>query len=169
MYLFYAFKKSWDGVRRPHSLPRCRWYRNHRVEFWGALDITTPLLPLFFCLSSWLGLSLRCQIRVWAYFQLSFFHFRHGPRIELDSPLVHSFIIYEEANLSEHSSGQAVLNSTGYMMHLKPKNILIMWILNRSVISGSVFQVEKNRYSARKFPIYRPTTSVFFFVCCKVT
>lgn len=45
-----------------------------------------------------------------------------GQRIELDSPSAHSFIRHEEASLSEHSSGKAVLISTRYMMHLKPKH-----------------------------------------------
>lgn len=45
-----------------------------------------------------------------------------GQRIELDSPSAHSFIGHEEAGLSEHSSGKAVLISTRYMMNVKPKH-----------------------------------------------
>lgn len=60
-----------------------------------------------------------------------------------------------------------VLITTRYKMHLKP-NRLIIWILNRSVVSGSAFQVEKtHRHSAGGVPVYSPT-SVFLFVHFKV-
>ena len=60
-----------------------------------------------------------------------------------------------------------VLISTRYKMHLKPK-VSIIWIWNRSVISGWAFQVEKNhRHPAGKPPVYS-LTALFLFMCFRV-
>lgn len=61
---------------------------------------------------------------VWVYPHLAYFLLRPElvKGLSLIQALAHSFIRHEEASLSEHSSGKAVLISTRYMMHLKPKH-----------------------------------------------
>lgn len=130
------------------SLPWGLWYRNCRA-LWSIQDTHSPLFPCSLPVirsSSLPWLSPRLSEKglewVWAYLHLASFLLRPGQPVELCLWLT-LLSYFEEASLLEVPPVK-LSSCTTCRKHLL-KNIPIISILTRSVISASVFQGEKNQ------------------------